>query len=804
MKKLIASLALVALTGAANAATNLVPNGNFETPAGANWVFAGAGAVQSFPASGGNPGGHGQIDQTAGGWGGVLVSETSGTAGHSLTSLGVTNGALTTFTLDMKSLGAGTPLAGMKVEGWAGGALVGNSGDITFTTTASWASYAFNYTIPAAATSLKFVPLLVVQPIGSSVAFDNIGVVGASVSPLAVSITSPANGATVTTNFTINANATVLPGTVTNVAFFDGATLLTNDTTAPFSYSYVGATTNAHALKVVAKDSFGNSATSSVVNITVVLPIFSLVPNGDFEIPAGANWGFAGVGAGPSYPATGGNPDGFGQIDQTAGGWGGVLVSETTATEGHSLASLGVTAGGTYTFSIDMISLGSTLPTSGMKIESWAGGAQLGNSGDVNFNITTNWATYTFDYTIHGSATSLKFVPLMVGDPAGAITGFDNVGVIGTGVPAVIPLSAQITTPVNGALRPDYFDIKTSVAVAPGTVTNVAFYDGATLLTELQSPPFDLLGYGPFTVGSHPLTIVAKADTGASVTSAVVNVTVSTAVNVTVDIVPVVNGITNVWLGYMNVFESLANPTNSLGYVPGLSSSWATADLRASFCGSALILAPNTIGDASSVWYVSTNSPSVNNKTMNANFYVEPIGSLPGQLVTFSGTVNVNTLVGLSNTNPAGQGWTVKAFIKDFAPNYSANTPAEVEVPASGVFSVQLQTSYTAENHVQYGFTVEGPCVWPTDSALASYGNVQIAATSALLPAATTVTPSLNGGNLNLSFPTEGCYAYTVQVKTNLTDANWSTLTVTNGNGGTAIVTTPANGGGRFFRVSAQ
>ncbi len=449
-----------------------------------------------------------------------------------------------------------------------------------------------------------------------------------------------------------------------------------------------------------------------------------------------------------------------------------------------------------------MISLGSVLPTSGMKIESWAGGAQLGNSGDVNFNVTTSWATYTFDYTVHGSATSLKFVPLMVVDPIGSITGFDNVGVIGTGVPAVIPLNAQITTPANGALRPDYFDIKTSVAVAPGTVTNVAFYDGNTLLTELQSPPFDLLGHGPFTVGSHPLKIVAKSDNGATVTSSVVNVTVSTAVNVTVDIVPVVNGITNVWLGYMNVLESLANPTNSLGFVSG--STWATGDLRASFCGSSLILSPNTIGDPSSFWYVSTNSPSVNNKTMNANFYVEPIGSLPGQLVTFSGTVNVNTLVGLSNTNPAGQGWTVKAFIKDFAPNYSAHTPMEVVVPASGIFSVQLQTSYTAENHVQYGFTVEGPCVWPTDLALAGYGDVRIAATSAVLPAATTVTPTLNGGNLSLSFPTEGCYAYTVQVKNNLTDLTWSTLTVTNGTGGTAIVTTPASGGGRFFRVSAQ
>jgi hypothetical protein len=237
----------------------------------------------------------------------------------------------------------------------------------------------------------------------------------------------------------------------------------------------------------------------------------------------------------------------------------------------------------------------------------------------------------------------------------------------------------------------------------------VDFFDGDTLLGNLTAPPYVWPVTGA-SLGTHALKVVAKADTGASVTSAVVNVTVSAEVSVTVD--P-----TKQWNGYMNIYE---NPANGGGWLWG--SGWSTADLRAAFCGSTLTLSPNTIADPADYWYVTTNSPSVGNKIMNASFYVEPAGSLPGQLVTFSGNVQVDSL--LSAVNPAGQGWTVVAFIKDFQPNYSSFIEATAPM-VNGAFNIQLQTSSNPANHVQYGFTVQGPCVWPTDPALATYGNVQ-------------------------------------------------------------------------------
>lgn len=176
------------------------------------------------------------------------------------------------------------------------------------------------------------------------------------------------------------------------------------------------------------------------------------------------------------------------------------------------------------------------------------------------------------------------------------------------------------------------------------------------------------------------------------------------------------------WLGYMNVF-TLPTPGNQVGdFVFG--SPWGTADLCATFNSSTLTLSPNTIGDPNEFWYTPSGGPgSTGNKIMDANMYIEPAGSLPGQSVTFTGTVLSNTLTS-SHTSVA--------FIKDFAPDFSSfNT---ITVPLTpGTFSITLDTVNDPARHVQYGFETIGACVWVTD--VAPYGKVQIA------PA----TPTLNG-----------------------------------------------------------
>lgn len=163
-----------------------------------------------------------------------------------------------------------------------------------------------------------------------------------------------------------------------------------------------------------------------------------LFPNGDFTTPGGAPW-TEGSGGGSyvfSYPDAGGNPGGYGVIDNTGGGGGyGIWVANGGAT--IPLASLGLTAGQTYTFKQDMITLttGSGTSRAGVKIESWSDTAVLSDSGDMRAATeSATWATYSFNYTINPAATAIKLVPLWGVNRA---TGYDNFRVENT--PVVLP-----------------------------------------------------------------------------------------------------------------------------------------------------------------------------------------------------------------------------------------------------------------------------------------------------------------------------------------------------------------------------
>ncbi len=108
--------------------------------------------------------------------------------------------------------------------------------------------------------------------------------------PPMAGINNPTNGAAFTTpaNVTIEATATDNDGTVTNVAFFDGATLLGNIASAPYSLT-VGLFPGSHNLTVVATDNLGATTTSTAVTISVgsvVIsnPIVPRIPKGDIAV----------------------------------------------------------------------------------------------------------------------------------------------------------------------------------------------------------------------------------------------------------------------------------------------------------------------------------------------------------------------------------------------------------------------------------------------------------------------------------------------------------------------------------------
>jgi hypothetical protein len=269
MKSTILCLAAFATMSIANAAsvTNLFPNGDFEAGGAGDWVEGGCDFF-SYPDSGGNSGGYGIIDDTSPCWGIWVGGDTTPL---SLESLGLKAGQTYTFVQDMKII-SGTSIGGIKIESWTTNNLgepiyVSDSHDMRpLSGTAEWATYTFTYTIAPNATGLKVVPLW--GP-GSAVGFDNLGVVVVGATPASVSITSPTNNQVVHSDFTITATASVSPGTITNVNFYVDNVLAGTATNAPFGYIATSVAVGAHALKAVAMDSNGNSATSSVVNVTV-------------------------------------------------------------------------------------------------------------------------------------------------------------------------------------------------------------------------------------------------------------------------------------------------------------------------------------------------------------------------------------------------------------------------------------------------------------------------------------------------------------------------------------------------------
>jgi len=112
--------------------------------------------------------------------------------------------------------------------------------------------------------------------------------------PPAVSITSPANGATFTapTTVTIAATASDAENRMASVDFYAGSTLILRDSTSPYAASWSPTTAGTYALTAVARDADGNSTTSAAVSVTVQTstnrpPTVSLSTNGtSFIAPA--------------------------------------------------------------------------------------------------------------------------------------------------------------------------------------------------------------------------------------------------------------------------------------------------------------------------------------------------------------------------------------------------------------------------------------------------------------------------------------------------------------------------------------
>jgi len=309
-----------------------------------------------------------------------------------------------------------------------------------------------------------------------------------------VSITSPANNATFTAPaaLSVSSNAADSDGSITQVDFYNGTTLLGTDNTAPYSYTWSNVSAGSFSITARATDNGGAVATSSAVNVTVTTVVSV-----------------------PTNLATG-RP---------------VTVSSTEA--GVNVAANAVD--GVY----------------GTRWSSLYTDAQwLTVDLGVNFNVNRvklTWeAAYGRDYTITGSIDGTTWVTLKTITGNTALTN-DHVGLAGVyryismngtargtvygysifelevyGTPATnvnqAP-SVSLTSPANNLSTnaPASIILIANASDSDGFITKIDFYNGTTLLNSDNTSPYSFTWNN---VGAGTYSITARVtDNGGAVST---------------------------------------------------------------------------------------------------------------------------------------------------------------------------------------------------------------------------------------------------------------------------------------------
>jgi len=119
-----------------------------------------------------------------------------------------------------------------------------------------------------------------------------------------VTLTAPINGTSLAApaTFALNASATSTQGTIVQVEFYNGATLLGTDTTAPYTFSWVNVAAGTYSVTAKAIGSNGLTATSAPVSVTA-----SAAPTGPV---AAGRWPLDAVTGGQTADTSGSNNPG--------------------------------------------------------------------------------------------------------------------------------------------------------------------------------------------------------------------------------------------------------------------------------------------------------------------------------------------------------------------------------------------------------------------------------------------------------------------------------------------------------------
>ena len=570
--------------------------------------------------------------------------------------------------------------------------------------------------------------------------------------PPTVSMTAPANGATVTGTVTVSANASDNVGVAGVQFLLDGANLGAEDTGSPFSVVWNTATAapGAHALTARARDAAGNTTTSAIITVTIpdtTAPVISV-----------------------SAPANGATVSGT------------VAVS---ASASDNVAVVGVQ------FLLD--------------------GANLG-AEDTSSPYSVSWNTATASIGTHTLTARAR-------DAAGNTTTSATVTVT---VPDTTGPTVSVTAPANGAAVTGTITVSAVASDNVGVAGVQFLLDGANLGVEDTGSPYSVSWNTAIaTLGTHTLTARARDAAGNMTTSAAVTVTVSDATAPTVSISTPANGATVT--GTVTVSASASDNVGVAGVqflLDGVnlgaedttspySASWNTATATMgthTLTARARDAAGNTTTSAAiTVTVPDTTAPAVSLTAPANGATVSGVVSVTASATDNVGLVGVQFLLDGANlgaedtSSPYSVSWntataiigthTLAAIARDAAGNTTTSAAITVTVPDAAAPTVSL----TAPAN---GATVTGTV---TVSATAS-DNVGVAGVQFLLDGVNLGaedTSSPYSVSWNTATAAAGSHTLTARARDaagNTTTSTTITVTVPDATGPTVSISAPANG----------
>ncbi|WNG35304.1 S8 family serine peptidase [Archangium violaceum] len=379
-----------------------------------------------------------------------------------------------------------------------------------------------------------------VFPVGTDV--DN--------TPPSAALTAPAAGATLKGTVTLSASASDNFG-VARVNFYDGSTLLSSDSSAPYSFSWDTRTVSngAHSLSVVAIDAAGLSS-SSAVNVTVdndwlapsvslTAPAAGAVLKGNVTLSASAsdNVGVSKVEFYDGSSLLGSDsspPYSFTWNSRNSANGPHALTARALDAAGNSATSAAVTVTTDNDFTPPTVSL--TAPFEGDTL-----------TGSVSFSATASddralarvefLAGTTVVCTDSSSPYSCSYNTrgLPNGPRALSARAVDSAGNTALSSPVNVTLdndltapTSSITSPAAGSILNGTVLIEASASDDRGTVSKVEFYLGSTLLGSDTEAPFSF-SWDTSTRANGAYTLKARAidPSGNSAYSPTISITVS-------------------------------------------------------------------------------------------------------------------------------------------------------------------------------------------------------------------------------------------------------------------------------------